>query len=88
MPAGFPAGGFSAVHTVDFHIIVNGFAVVLLLRLNSVYRLTGVLVGKLKNAGIIKVRSVFFGGEKVTAQKTVVLLIGRVFISVGRRESL
>lgn len=65
----------ASIHRIYVHIIVDHFAVFLLFFLDMVERITKAFVGKLKNAGIVKMRYVFFACEKVGAEETVGLFL-------------
>jgi hypothetical protein len=55
------------IHRICFHIIIDHFAVLLLLTLNVIERLTAFFVGKFKDAGVIQRRNVLFCTENVAA---------------------
>ena len=75
------------IHGIYVHIIVDHFAVFLLFFLDMIERITKTFVGKLENAGIVKMRYVFFACEKVGAKETVGLFLRSFGDCISRGES-
>ena len=61
------ASSVSLIHRIGLHIIVNHFAVLLLLGLNVVEGLAAFFVGEFEDAGVIQRRNVLFGTQNVAA---------------------
>jgi len=80
------SAGFCLVHIVCLHIIVDHFAVVLLLSLNVVQNGARARVTKFEDASVIQAGCVLFCCEQVCAKIAVVGLVGRICGRIGCRE--
>ena len=78
----------SGIHGICLHIVVDSFAVLLFFLLNVVECVARAFVLEFKNAGVVKMRGVLFGGKQVRAEKTVGLLGLIIAGAVGRGKGL
>ena len=71
------------VHAVRGHIVVQLFAVLLLLALDMAEHLAGLHVAELEYAGVVEIGREFLSAEKVGAEIIIVVLFRRVGKAVG-----